>query len=155
MHQRGRTRAGRSVGKHHPPARRPHFPARSAVGGAGVARWRDQALETIAPLVTVVARAPLAVAALAAAMELAVGPMREVAVAGDGGDARTRALPDVVQQRFDPLIVVAWGTPGDVPLLEGRTSVGGVPAAYVCRGFVCRMPVTDTDALEADLAGRD
>jgi uncharacterized protein len=121
----------------------------------GDARWHDYAAEIIAPLVTVVARAPLAVAALAAAMELAVGPMREVAVAGESGDARTRALLDVVQRRFDPLTVIAWGTPGDVPLLEGRPTVDGLPAAYVCRGFVCRMPVTDTDALEADLAGRE
>jgi uncharacterized protein YyaL (SSP411 family) len=122
---------------------------------SGDARWHAHAMEIIAPLVTVVARAPLAVAALAAAMELAVGPMREVAVAGDGGDARTRALLDVVQRRFDPLTVIAWGTPGDVPLLEGRPTVDGLPAAYVCRGFVCRMPVTDTVALEADLAGRE
>jgi uncharacterized protein YyaL (SSP411 family) len=118
----------------------------------GDARWSEYAMEIIAPLVTVVERAPLAVAALAAAMELAVGPMREVAIVGDGDDARTRALLDVVRQRFDPLTVLAWGAPGDVPLLDGRTSVDGVPAAYVCRGFVCRMPVTEAAGLQAELA---
>jgi uncharacterized protein len=121
----------------------------------GEQRWYRRAMEIIAPLATVVARAPLAVAGLAAAMELAVGPMREIAIAGDPGDARTRALLGVAQHRFDPLTVLAWGPSGDVPLLDGRTVVDGVPAAYVCRGFVCRAPVTEAVELEAELAVRD
>ena len=54
----------------------------------GEERWHIRAMEIIAPLATVVARAPLAVAGLAAAMELAVGPMREIAIAGDPADTR-------------------------------------------------------------------
>ncbi len=121
----------------------------------GEQRWYLRAMEIIAPLATVVARAPLAVAGLAAAMELAVGPMREIAIAGDPGDARTQALLEVAHRRFDPLTVLAWGPSGDVPLLDGRTVVDGVPAAYVCRGLVCRAPVTEAAQLEAELAVRD
>jgi uncharacterized protein YyaL (SSP411 family) len=40
----------------------------------------------------------------------------------------------------------------EVPLLQGRGPVGGEPAAYVCRGFTCRMPVTTPAALLAELA---
>ena len=29
------------------------------------------------------------------------------------------------------------------PLLDARTEVGGEPAAYVCEGFTCQLPVTD------------
>ena len=115
-------------------------------------RWRELAMEIVAPLASVVARAPLAVAALAAAMELAISPMREVAIAGDPADARTRALLTLVQQRFDPLRVLAWGPSGEVPLLDDRPLVAGLPAAYVCRGFVCAAPVTEPDALERALA---
>ena len=118
----------------------------------GEQRWHERAMEIIAPLATVVARAPLAVAGLAAAMELAIGPMREIAVAGEREDAQTRALVRVAQRRFDPLSVLAWGPTGDVPLLEGRTLVDGRPAAYVCRGFVCRAPVTDVLELAQELA---
>jgi uncharacterized protein YyaL (SSP411 family) len=115
-------------------------------------RWRERALEIVAPLASVVGRAPLAVAALAAAMELVIGPMREIAIVGDPGEARTRALLTLVQRRFDPLRVLAWGPSGDVPLLDDRPLVGGLPAAYVCRGFVCAAPVTTPDALEGALA---
>jgi uncharacterized protein YyaL (SSP411 family) len=43
------------------------------------------------------------------------------------------------------------GAPG-FALLEDRTARDGRPTAYVCRGFVCRLPVTDADALGAELA---
>jgi hypothetical protein len=39
----------------------------------------------------------------------------------------------------------------DVPLLAGRSLVGGRPAAYVCRGMVCDLPVTDVPALAGQL----
>jgi uncharacterized protein YyaL (SSP411 family) len=39
-----------------------------------------------------------------------------------------------------------------VPLLAGRGVVAGAPAAYVCRDFTCRMPVTDPMELRAALA---
>ncbi len=117
----------------------------------GEQRWHDRAFEIVAPLATVVARAPLAVAGLAAAMELLVGPMREVAIVGDRGDARTHALLAVVQRRFDPLSVLAWGPAGDVPLLVGRALIDGAPAAYVCAGFVCQAPVIDAGGLSREL----
>ena len=34
-----------------------------------------------------------------------------------------------------------------IPLLADRVAIDGRPTAYVCRGFVCRLPVTDADAL--------
>ena len=116
-------------------------------------RWRNHAIEIVAPLTTVVGRAPLAVAGLAAAMELVVGPMREVAIAGDSNDAGTRALVfGRGTRRFDPLRVLAWGAPGAVPLMDDRPAVGGKPTAYVCRGFVCKAPVTEASALEREIS---
>jgi uncharacterized protein len=35
-----------------------------------------------------------------------------------------------------------------LPLLSERGTVGGAPTAYVCRNYVCQLPVTDP----ADLA---
>ena len=117
----------------------------------GEDRWREHATEIVAPLASVVGRAPLAVAGLAAAMELVVGPMREIAIAGDPADPRTRSLLAVAQRHFDPRTVLAYGDPGAVPLLEGRTLVNGAPAAYVCHGFVCKAPVTSMIELGREL----
>ena len=39
-----------------------------------------------------------------------------------------------------------------VPLLADRVAIDGRPTAYVCRGFACRQPVTEPEALAAQLA---
>ncbi|WP_030619387.1 thioredoxin domain-containing protein [Streptomyces achromogenes] len=91
---------------------------------------------------------------LAVAEALLDGP-REVAVVGPGpDDERTAALHRTALLGAAPGAVVACGTPdGDeFPLLAGRTLIDGAPAAYVCRGFVCDLPVTDPEALRARLA---
>jgi hypothetical protein len=83
------------------------------------------------------------------ALDFDLAATREVAVVG--GDLGP--LLAVVRSAFRPNVVVAAGPAGAVepPLLDARTEVGGEPAAYVCEGFACRLPVTDPAALEREL----
>jgi uncharacterized protein YyaL (SSP411 family) len=113
--------------------------------------WRTRALEILTPLASAVARVPLALANVGAAIDLALASPREIAVSGDRGDPATRALLDVVWSRYDPTRVLAWGEADGVPLLEGRHSPEGRPAAYVCERFVCRLPVDRPEALREEL----
>ncbi len=114
---------------------------------SGDERWRGYAMEIIAPLAQAIPRAPLAFGSLAAAAELGLGPVREIAIAGERNAADTGALVDTVWQRFDPLRVLAWGAADGVPLLDNRPLRGGAATAYVCHNFVCEAPVTDVAAL--------
>ena len=87
---------------------------------------------------------------------MASGPA-EIAVVGPPGDDRTAALHRMALHAAPPGAVIALGNGGGngadaVPLLAGREPVAGVPAAYVCREFACRMPVTDPERLRAELA---
>ncbi|MDX3103996.1 thioredoxin domain-containing protein [Nonomuraea angiospora] len=87
---------------------------------------------------------------LAVARAALDGPV-EVAVIGPADDPRTAELHRTALLADVPGLVVARG-PGDFPeLLEGRGLVGGAPAAYVCKGFTCRLPVTTVDDLRAEL----
>ncbi|WP_326644797.1 thioredoxin domain-containing protein [Streptosporangium sp. NBC_01755] len=90
---------------------------------------------------------------LAVAQAAVAGPI-EVAVVGPAGDPATAALHRAALMSPLPGLVLALGEPdsGEVPLLAGRGLVGGGPAAYVCRGFTCQMPVTTPMALRAELA---
>jgi uncharacterized protein YyaL (SSP411 family) len=93
------------------------------------------------------AKAPSAFGHALGALDLHLSDAREIAIVGEAGTARD-ALEEVLRRRYLPNTVVAAALPGDdaaaaaVPLLAGRTVVGGHAAAYVCEGFVCRMPVT-------------
>ncbi|MET8157297.1 thioredoxin domain-containing protein [Sphaerisporangium sp. NPDC005289] len=77
---------------------------------------------------------------LAVAEAALAGPV-EVAITGALDDPRTSALHRAALMAGVPGTVIALGDAG-VPLMEGRGLVDGRPAAYVCRNFACRMPVT-------------
>ncbi len=121
-------------------------------GLTGEQRWRDRALEIVGPLAAAIGRAPLAFGSLACVLDQVLAPSREVAVAGPRGAAATRTLLREVWRRRDPYRALAWGPAASVPLLAGRSSIAGLPTAYVCEGFVCRTPVTRPDELAAQLA---
>jgi uncharacterized protein len=48
--------------------------------------------------------------------------------------------------------IVVGGAAGSSELLVGRDRIAGTDAAYVCRGRVCDLPVTDIEDLAAALA---
>jgi uncharacterized protein YyaL (SSP411 family) len=77
------------------------------------------------------------------ALDLHLSPPRELAIVGDPNSEVARAA----LRGFDPNSVVAFGPAEDIPLLEGKTLVGGAPAVYVCERFACRAPVTDAAEL--------
>jgi uncharacterized protein YyaL (SSP411 family) len=79
---------------------------------------------------------------LAAAEALLSGPL-QIAVSGPAGRARDD-LAAVARAQAPGGSVIEIGMP-DEPgreLLAHRPTIGGSPAAYVCRGFVCERPVT-------------
>ena len=112
----------------------------AALTGSG--RHRQAAEEALATVATLAERAPrFAGWSLAAAEAMLDGPL-EIAVVGPAGPDRD-ALAHRARRVPGAVVVVADGPREDVPLLSGRTDVGGRPAAYVCRGQVCERPVTD------------
>ncbi len=122
----------------------------------GSDRHREAAEQALAPAGTLAREhARFAGWGLAVAEARAAGPV-EVAVIGDPADERTKALHRTALMAVAPGAVVSVGPPDaeGVPLLEGRGLVDGVPAAYVCRGFVCRLPVSTTADLARELRGQ-
>ncbi|MBJ7593639.1 MAG: thioredoxin domain-containing protein [Candidatus Dormibacteraeota bacterium] len=114
----------------------------------GDAALRERAETILGPLAAAATRSPLAVSALASALDRAQAASREVAITGAPHDERTRSLLDVVHRRWTPNTVLAWGN-ADVELLADRPLVDGRPAAYVCENFACQRPVTEPEELAA------
>jgi uncharacterized protein YyaL (SSP411 family) len=81
----------------------------------------------------------------------------EVAIVALRGDPAASALIREANATFRRNLTVV-GRHGDdptadSPLLEARDLVGGRSAAFVCRSYVCRLPVTEPGALKAELDG--
>jgi uncharacterized protein YyaL (SSP411 family) len=77
----------------------------------------------------------------------------QVAIVGDDDTPRAE-LVHVAHQLAPAGSVVMAGVPGQpgLALLAERTMINDRPTAYVCRHFVCRLPVISTDDLVTQLS---
>jgi hypothetical protein len=119
---------------------------------------RDRAERTVKAFGQVLRRHPAAMAEMLLAVELLHATPREIVVVTDGAAGDARALLAPLRKRFLPHRVLvpvrardvdAWKS--RVPLVEGRTAVGGRPTVYVCERRACRLPATTTDEVVAAL----
>ena len=121
---------------------------------SGEAELEEHAVGQLRLLAELAPQHPTAFGHLLQALDLHLHPGSEVAVVGPE-DGR-RPLVAAYREALRPRSVLAGG-PGEgasaVALLEARAPVDGRAAAYVCRRFACRRPVTDPDRLRAELAG--
>ena len=124
-------------------------PSANAVGALALARlaaltghdrYREHAEAIVAGLPIAEHPAGFSHASFVAHL-LAVGAT-EVVIPGPPGE-----LLATYRSAWRPMHVVAWGDPYESPLWDGR-SAGN---AYVCRNFVCELPVADPSDLAARL----
>jgi uncharacterized protein YyaL (SSP411 family) len=124
----------------------------------GETGYRDKAETVVRSVAGALGRYARAFGHMLCAADFALGVPVEIAVVGSWDDAGTRDLAREARQRYLPARVVAGAAPGDeeaaalIPLLRDRGLVDGKPAAYVCRNFTCKLPVTDVEGLRADLS---
>lgn len=114
----------------------------------------ERALSTVAPML---ARYPTGFGQWLSAATFALAQPKEVALVGNPGQADMRALLETVFDEYRPFKVVALKQPGEasaVPLLEGRAQLNGKATAAVCFNFACMLPVTQAEALRAQLEER-
>ncbi len=119
---------------------------------SGEFEYERHALDVIRVRAPIVGEHPHGFGHILQAIDFHLAPVREVAIAGDAADEDgVSALARIVRGAYRPHVVLAGGTGDGVPLLDGRTSVDGRAAAYVCEHFACQAPVTDPEALAAAL----
>jgi uncharacterized protein YyaL (SSP411 family) len=107
---------------------------------------RDMAKGAVESFGMLLPRAPRAfVSTLAVVDLLEQGPV-ELAIVGASDDPRTHALWRAVAEIYLPQRIVAHGdgvAADGLPLLEGKSTVQGLPALFVCRNFACEAPITN------------
>jgi uncharacterized protein len=130
----------------------------------GSTAHRQAAASALGPVGAVAPKYPQAAGwGLAVAEAFMAGPA-EIAVVGPAGDERTKSLHAAAAFGATAGAVIALGDgsgagtdeagreeKAGIPLLAGRHLVDGQPAAFVCRDFACRLPVTSPSELLAVL----
>jgi uncharacterized protein len=122
----------------------------------GEPRYERIAARVLQSMAQLLERAPLAFGHLLAAADFHLATPQEVAIIGQADARDTLDLLGVVRERYRPNTVVALRPAeqrddGTIPLLSGRAALDDRATAYVCQRFACRRPVTDADALRAEL----
>jgi uncharacterized protein YyaL (SSP411 family) len=111
-------------------------------------RYGAAADATLASATILLARAPRSSGHWLAVAEAAVRGPIQIAVSCDPADSELLAAA----RRLAPGGAVVIGGPANsAELLIDRPRVGGVDAAYVCRGRTCDLPVTTVTDLDAAL----
>ena len=116
--------------------------------------WESIAAGTVANFGGTLRAQPGVLPLMAAAIDFLVTPPRQVVIAGAADDPRTAGMMKILSGRYLPTTVTIPldpGARGDSPralnpFLRNLTPVDGNPAAYVCRRFVCDLPVSSTDS---------
>ncbi|HEV7887222.1 MAG TPA: thioredoxin domain-containing protein [Acidimicrobiales bacterium] len=106
-------------------------------------RYREHGEAVVRLLGPMAVQHPTAFGHVLAAVDLVVRGTTEIVVAGDRPD-----LLAVVRSKLLPNAVLAWGDRYDSPLWEGRDD----GRAYVCTNYVCGLPASSPDALDAQLS---
>ncbi len=135
----------------------------AARNGLRLARMLDDAgrsalaVETIGVFGEQLRKVPSSMPALLEALLLSLCPPRQIVIAGTPEDRE--ALARIARELATPetVLLYADGSAGQAWLAERlefmRTAgpVDGKAAAYVCEGFVCRLPLTDEEELRSEL----
>jgi uncharacterized protein YyaL (SSP411 family) len=115
---------------------------------ARAGRYVQAAEETLRAHTPVLDRAARSAGHWLAVAEAAVRGPLQIAVACESEES---ALLAAARRLAPGGTVVVGGARDSSELLAGRDRVGGADAAYVCRGTVCDLPVTDVEDLAAAL----
>jgi uncharacterized protein YyaL (SSP411 family) len=117
--------------------------------------YRDLAEKTLISVAEAAVRYPTVFARWLSAADFALGNVKQVAVLGDSQDENFQMLMKVIRSKYRPNVVVTasiYPPAKDAPaLLRERPLIKDSPTAYVCEGFVCQQPITDTNDLEKQL----
>lgn len=90
-------------------------------------------------------------------LDFALGPSREIVIAGDSQDEETADFLKAIYSRFIPNKVVMLHPRESekrlvieelFPFIKDHLPLGNKPTAYVCENYVCKLPTTHLSDLE-------
>jgi hypothetical protein len=108
----------------------------------------EQAIESFGKTIS---RSPTGFSQFLIALDFAVGPTKEIVIAGDLHQEDTNLMLYAIRRRFLPgkvLILHPEGEEGKaiekiIPFVKGQNKINEKAAAYICENYTCRAPTKD------------
>jgi uncharacterized protein len=107
------------------------------------ADYREAAERTLRALGPKITHQAVAVPQILVGLDYALGPRREVVIAGDAEEFLRH-----VRSRFLPRTVTLRSSARFFPVAASMHEIDGKPTAYVCQDYVCQLPVNDVSKLQ-------
>jgi len=123
----------------------------------GIDDYSSRASELLRTMASTMREHPLATGRYLSAVDFYLGPVKEVALAGDRESSELQALLDALYDQFQPNLIAGYvdqerdDVAERLPFLQDRPPRDGRATAYVCEHFACLAPVHDPDALRRQL----
>jgi hypothetical protein len=119
-------------------------------------QWTDRIERTLRYFGTRLEKTGRAVPMMASALSAYTAGLQQVVIVE--GDQGGHEIARAVARQYLPFSITLRVSPdrrralaATLPLVAAMEPVNGATAAYVCRGFACRQPVTTVDALQQEL----
>jgi uncharacterized protein YyaL (SSP411 family) len=110
----------------------------------------DQAVTILRAMARTMNEHPIAAGRYLCALDFYLGPVTEVALAGDVGSSDLQALLSTTYRVYLPNLIAGHATESGAerfPFLAHRPVRDGQATAYVCEHFACLAPVHDAESL--------
>ena len=86
----------------------------------------------------------------------------QVVIVQPGNGSKSDSLRELVGKTFIPNHAYTFFTESkqkelekELPVIQGKKPIGGKATAYVCRGPICSLPITEASKLKMELAKVD
>jgi uncharacterized protein len=126
---------------------------------SGKTSWEEKADRLFEAFFSLVSDFPSAYTQFLHAVDFALGPSKEIVVAGDLGGEPTQKMIETIHTACLPNRVLMYRGRGKdaarlaalAPFTEDLPIGDSLPTVYICENYACRSPITDLEELRAML----
>jgi uncharacterized protein YyaL (SSP411 family) len=120
----------------------------------GKTEYENKAFQIVKTFSNIINKSPSAFTQFLVAMDFLIGPSSEIVLSQEEHSPMTETMLKVIRENFIPnkIVLLVSSREKDkinqiAPFTKDYTGLNGKPTVYVCRNYVCNLPVTEVERL--------
>jgi uncharacterized protein YyaL (SSP411 family) len=117
-------------------------------------KFERMADSSMKPFVSQILNAPIYFSQFLSALSFAIGPSYEIVIVGDKSETIMEKMTNYINNTYVPHKVLIIKDQNDnlleqlAPYTADMKLINGKPAVYICKNFMCNLPITEFDDLK-------